>query len=187
MPTKITHRSPVAVAYATALLELADEHKQLEPTARELGALQELIRANPTFKLYLSDPAIGHAERGELIQRVMGKAVSPLVGNFLRVLNEKGRLGILDEIADAYDELLDQRLGKIEVDVTVAHRLPPDQLEEVRKRVSAALKKDAVVHQYVDEQIIGGMVLRVQDQLIDASVRAQLDAMRERLRAAAPK
>jgi len=187
MPTRITHRSPVAVAYATALLELAEEHKQLEPIARELGALQELVRANPTFKLYLSDPSIAHAERGELIKRVLGTAVSPLMSNFLRVLNEKGRLGIIDEIADAYDELLDQRLGKIEVDVTVAHKLAPDQLEEVRKRVGSALKKEAVVHQYVDERIIGGMVLRVQDQLIDASVRAQLEAMREKMRAAAPK
>ena len=51
--------------------------------------------------------------------------------------------------------------------------------------MSQALKKDAVVHQYVDESIIGGLVLRVQDQLIDASVRHQLDAMKQRLLAAA--
>jgi F-type H+-transporting ATPase subunit delta len=71
------------------------------------------------------------------------------------------------------------------VDVTVAQRLSPDELENVRRRVSQALGKDAVVHQYVDESIIGGLVLRVQDQLIDASVRYQLDAMKQRLLQAA--
>jgi F-type H+-transporting ATPase subunit delta len=90
-------------------------------------------------------------------------------------------MGKIEEIARAYDELLDERLGKIEVDVTVAQRLGPDQLEQVRRSVSAALKKDAVVHQYVDESIIGGLVLRVQDRLIDASVRAQLEGMRRRM------
>jgi F-type H+-transporting ATPase subunit delta len=72
-------------------------------------------------------------------------------------------------------------LGKIEVDVTVAQRLSDAQLEEVRRKVSTALKKDAVVHQYVDEKIIGGLVLRVGDRLIDGSVKAQLDAMRRQL------
>jgi F-type H+-transporting ATPase subunit delta len=77
--------------------------------------------------------------------------------------------------------MLDEQLGKIEVDVTVAQKLSSEQLEEVRQRVSAALKKDAVVHQYVDESIIGGLVIRVQDKLIDASVKTQLAAMKQQL------
>src|SRR5439155_23633582 len=101
--------------------------------------------------------------------------------NFLGVLNEKGRLKLFVQIADAYDALLDEQFGKIEVDVTVAQKLSNDQLEEVRKRVSTALKKDAVVHQYVDESIIGGLILRVQDKLIDASVKTQIAALREQL------
>jgi F-type H+-transporting ATPase subunit delta len=100
------------------------------------------------------------------------------------VLNQKNRLGSLKELADAYDALLRQQQGKIEVDVTVAHKLTSEQLEEVRKQVSAALKKEAIVHQYVDDSIIGGLVLRVQDKLIDASVKSQLAAMKHQLLAA---
>ena len=88
---------------------------------------------------------------------------------------------------DAYEDLLDERLGKVEVDVTVAVRLSPDELESVRQRIGAALKKDAVIHQYVDESIIGGMILRVEDRVIDSSVRYQLEAMRKNLLSAAPK
>ena len=60
-------------------------------------------------------------------------------------------------------------------------------LEQVRKRISQALKKDAIIHQYVDEKIIGGMVLRVDDKLIDASVKYQLEAMKRKMLAATPR
>ncbi len=104
--------------------------------------------------------------------------------NFLGVVNNKGRTRLLGSIAQAYNDLLDEQKGNVEVDVTVAQRLTGDQLEQVRQRVGAALGRNAVVHQYVDENIIGGLVLRVEDRLIDASVRYQLEALRERLLAA---
>ena len=147
----------------------------------ELRGLRDVIEANPTFRAFLRDPGVGEQERADTLKRVFGGKLSPLVMNFLGVVNAHGRMGKIEEIARAYDELLDERLGKIEVDVTVAQRLGPDQLEQVRRSVSAALKKDAVVHQYVNEAIIGGIVLRVQDRLIDASVRAHLEGMRRRM------
>ena len=106
---------------------------------------------------------------------------------FLRLLNVKGRLGLLRQIDQAFDDLLDEQFGKVEVDVTVAQRLSDDELEQVRQTVGAALKRDAVIHQYVDESIIGGLVLRVQDRLIDSSVRAQLAAIKEQMLAARPR
>ncbi len=72
------------------------------------------------------------------------------------------------------------------MDVTVAARLSPEQLEVVRQSVSSALKKDAVIHQYVDESIIGGLVLKVQDKMIDASVRSQLEMLKRQLLANRP-
>jgi F-type H+-transporting ATPase subunit delta len=163
------------------LLELAEERHQMQQMDDELRGLREVVEANPTFRAFLRDPGVGEQERADTLKRVFGGKLSPLVMNFLGVVNAHGRMGKIEEIARAYDELLDERLGKIEVDVTVAQRLGPDQLEQVRRSVSAALKKDAVVHQYVDESIIGGIVLRVQDRLIDASVRAQLEGMRRRM------
>lgn len=179
--------SGTAAAYARSLLELAGEKQQAEPIGQELNQLRQIVQENPAFGQYLADPAIGETERGALLKRVFEGKVSPLIMNFVQVLNSNGRLGHVVAIADAYDELLDELLGKIEVDVTVAHKLTPDQLEEVRRKVSAALKKDAVLHQYVDERIIGGMILRVQDQLIDGSVKAQLAAMRRKLLSARPR
>jgi F-type H+-transporting ATPase subunit delta len=181
---KTTHSSPLAIAYAQSLLDLASEQNQAEPIASELAAIRELLDENPTFRAFLADPGISEQERGQTLKRIFEGQASSLMMQFLGVVNMKGRLSHLSEIASAYDELLGEKLGKIEVDVIVPQRLANDELERVRQSVSRALKRDAVPHQYVDESLIGGMVLRVQDKLIDASVKTQLDSLRRRLLAA---
>jgi F-type H+-transporting ATPase subunit delta len=180
------HQSPLAIAYAQALLDLANESKIAAAVAQELNDLRQLIAAHADFAQLLADPAIGRHERGELIRRVFEGRVSPLMLHFLGLVNEKGRLNLLSSIAAAFGDLLDQQSGKMEVDVTVAEKLGKEQLETVRKKINDALKRDAVVHQYVDPKIIGGVILRVRDQLIDGSVLAQLAVMRQKLLAAHP-
>jgi F-type H+-transporting ATPase subunit delta len=182
-----TEYSTTALTYARALIDLAKEKTQAEPIGAELNDLKKVIDANPLFKRFLSDPAIGQEERRAVIDKAIRSQVSPLVANFIGVLQAHGRLGLLDQIASAYADLLDELLGKAEVDVTVAQQLSADELEQVRKKVSQAIKKDAIVHQHVDESIIGGLVLRVEDKLIDASVRSQLTSMKKQLLAARPK
>ncbi|MBV8781315.1 MAG: ATP synthase F1 subunit delta [Phycisphaerae bacterium] len=180
-----THFSPTALSYAQALLDLANERdQQQEAVGQELRDIRQIIDANGTFAQFLADPAIGEAEKGQTLQKIFGGRISKLLTDFIGVLNQKGRLSMIPEIVGAYDELLDEQMSKVEVDVTVAQKLDDGQLEQVRQRVSAALKRDAVVHQYVDESIIGGLVLRVQDQLIDGSVRHQLESIKEKLMSA---
>jgi F-type H+-transporting ATPase subunit delta len=169
------------------MLQLANERQQAEPIRAELRGLREVLDANPALAGHLADPAVSEASRASLLQRVFAGRISQITLNFLGVLNEKGRLALLPEIIEAYDDLLEEQLGNVEVDVTVAQRLDAAQLEQVRQRVSQVLGRTAVVHQYVDESIIGGLVLRVQDKLLDASVKFQLDQMKRRLMEAVPK
>ena len=158
----------------------------LAALGQELKDLQQIVHDNPPFRLYLADPGIGVFERKAALQHIFEGKVMPLVSDFMRLLNERGRLILLSDVAGAFDELLEDKLGKVEVDVTVARPLDPAQMEQVRKGVSAALKKDAVTHQYVDESIIGGLLIRVEDRLIDASVRHQLMAIKEKFLASTP-
>jgi|SRR5215218_2614 len=180
----ISSNNPTAVAYARSILELANERQQAAEFGQELAAVGELLKQNPSFAAFLADPGIGANERTAALDKLFRGRLSPLVMNLLSVLNARGRLNLLGAVADAYADLLDEQIGNVEVDVTVAQRLEPSQLEQVRQRVSQALGRNAVVHQYVDPEIIGGLVLRVEDRLIDASVKSQLEAMRERMLAA---
>ena len=184
---KTQHNSPVALAYANSLLDLASEQNEAEQIGQELSALRQIVQENRPFGIFLASPAIGHTERTAVLGRVFGGNLSKLMHNFIGVLNEKGRMSALKEIADAYDDLLAEKLGKIDVDVTVATKLSPELLEDVRTRVSAALNKDAIVQEHVDDSIIGGLIIRVGDKLMDASVKTQLAAMKQQLLAASSK
>ena len=186
MPATSQH-SPLAVSYAQALLDLAREQNVHEPIGQDLAGLRQVIAAEPRLAQFLGDPSIGDEERRGVIDRAIRPKVHPLVANFLGVLSQHRRLGILGEIAGAYQGLLDRMLGKVEVELTVAQQLSPDQLDQVRRRVSDALKKTAVIKQNVDDAIIGGMVLKVEDKLIDASVRTQLQTMKRQLLARRPR
>jgi F-type H+-transporting ATPase subunit delta len=175
------HHTTLALTYARSLLELADDRGEIEPVANDVDALRQVLDENPGFVAFLRDPGISREERQAVLDKTLSGKASQLVERFLTLMNERNRLGMLGAVVDAFEALLDEKLGKIELDVTVARKLSDTELEHVRKRVSQALKKDAVVHQYVDEEIIGGMILRVGDKVIDASVRRQLAAMKERM------
>ena len=178
---QITQINPRAAAYAKSLLELATAKGQAEQIGAELVDIRQLMLANKPFGLFLKDPAIGNAQRLKSVKSIFGNRVHPLLLNTMGVMNGKGRLRDLGAMCDAYDDLLDAQLGKIEVDVTVAKKLSGDELEQVRARISGALKRDAVVHQYIDESIIGGMIIRVKDQLVDGSIRKQLETLKKKM------
>jgi F-type H+-transporting ATPase subunit delta len=183
-----THEpNPIAATYARPLLQLATEQDVAKQIGEELSQIVEIVKANKTFGLYLADPAVGHDERLGVLKRTFGGQVHPTVMNFLGVLNHRDKLRYLDVIASAYAELHEEQLGNIEVDVTTAQKLSSEQLETVRQKVGTALGKNAIVKQHVDESIFGGLIVRVQDKLIDASVRQQLRMMKEQLLAAAPR
>src|SRR5436190_1378056 len=117
--TDHVHLSPTAIAYARSLLELATERRQAEPIGAEMRDLKSILDANPTFRAFLADPGISETEHGEVLNRIFGGKVSPLVMQFLSVLNAKGRLRLMGNIAEAYERLLDDQLGKVEVDAIV--------------------------------------------------------------------
>jgi F-type H+-transporting ATPase subunit delta len=181
----VVKENPAAIPYAQATIELAGDEQQ-QAVGEELEQIRQVVRENPAFEQFLRDPSIAQSQRRELIQKVFGGRLSPLVMNLLGVMGSHGRLGLLTGVVDSYRRLLDQKLGRVNVDLTVASELDEPSLAEVQQRVSQALSRQAVIRQHVNDSIIGGLVLRVEDRLIDASVKSQLLAMRRKLVAAAP-
>ena len=173
-----------ATALATALLELADERKQLDGVAAEMAAIGQAIAGTPQLQAFLDSPSIKDQERADVLERTLLPGASPLVGSFIRLLISKGQVGELAAVSAAVERLLDVRQGKVDVDVTVARELSPQQLEDVRHRVSTAIQKQAIVKQHVDASILGGIIVRFGDKLVDGSVRSQLKAIEDKMLAA---
>jgi F-type H+-transporting ATPase subunit delta len=178
----------VARVYAQSLLELADAaggDEKIVETGGELSVIAEMIREDAEIAEFLRSPIVDSEKRAASLRRIFEGRVSDLVLRFMLVLNGKGRLGEFGSMVSGYDQLVNERMGRVEVDVmTVDGSLDPDQLALLGEKVKAKLGQEPVFHQYADESLIGGLVLRVGDQLIDGSVRGQLRRMREELLAA---
>jgi F-type H+-transporting ATPase subunit delta len=166
--------------YATALLELAEVSGRLEEVSDEVSQLSELLRAEKALKRLLGSRALAMEERAALLERLLKGRVSDTLYGFVQVVNQKDRLSALASILQAFDELFAERRGIIEVDVTSAHALSESEAGALGKALGESMKKQVVLHRYVDEQLIGGLVIRVGDQLFDGSVATQLKLMKRK-------
>jgi F-type H+-transporting ATPase subunit delta len=173
----------IASVYAQSLLEVCDKaggNAVAEACASELRDLAEIIRGDRRFAEFLRTPIVGNDRRKAALEKIVRGRVSDLVFRFVMVLANHGRAGRIADVADAFDALLQERLGRIEVDMfTVDGKASDEVIATVKARVKDAFAKDAVLHQYSDPSMIGGVKLRIGDQLIDGSVATQLRNMRE--------
>ena len=157
--------SPTAFAYAQSLLELATPQGQAVQIGDELAEIRQIVDTDETFRLFLADPSISEATRATLIERVFKGRVSDLVYGFIQVVNRKGRLGMFQEIAGAYQERLDEQQGKVDVDLTVAHSLDPTASWPTFSTASArAWEKTPWCINMLTNRSSAGSCLRIRDQ-----------------------
>ncbi len=170
--------------YALSLFQLAEEadgnDKVLE-IADELEQICELIRSNRELATFFASPVIDVERRSASLVAIFSDRLTDLVLRFLIVLNQKGRLGHLESISTAYDALLQEAFGRVEVDVFTAQPMAAADMEGIKVQMASALGKEPVLHPYVDKAMLGGIKLRIGDQLIDGSVSTRLRRLGEDL------
>ncbi len=180
-----THTDEIASVYAKSLLEVCDATPAggvalAEGCLEELRALCDLIAADKRFAEFLKTPVVGQSARLATLDTIIKGRVSDLVYRFIMVVASHGRANRLADVTVAFDSLLQERLGRVEVDmITVDGNASAEVIATVKERVKQAFAKDAVLHQYADPNMIGGVKLRIGDQLIDGSVATELRNMRE--------
>jgi F-type H+-transporting ATPase subunit delta len=184
MPLHEGQPDAVARLYATSLFEVAEGkggQAKIEAIGAELGEIVEIARGDARFAEFLSSRILASKDRAASINAILGGKADPMVVNLLLVLNDKGRLGHLAVIALAYDEIVQEKFGRVEVDVFTVTPVDDDQMAALKSRLQARLGKEPVMHGYQDATMVGGLKLRVGDQLFDASIETRLRRMRERL------
>lgn len=181
----LTHSEPDALAriYASSLLDLvkAGGQSKIEETLGELEDILELARADRNFNEFLASMILPAKKRETSLKAVLAGRVSDLTLNFLQILNRKERLNHLPAIVAAFEQMVQESYGRIEVDVYTPMPLEHDALAPIKSRLQAMLGREPIIHQYTDSSMIGGLRLQIGDQLIDASVETQLRKLRDRL------
>lgn len=179
-----TQVDALAIVYARSLFEAAEAEggrALVEEIAAEFEEVIELTRRDARFVEFLRSAILPVKARGASLEHIFKGRVNHLLLQLLIVLNRKERLARLAAVAAAYDQLVQEKFGRVEVDVYTPAPLEGDQLERLALRLKTAIGRDPVLHPYTDPTMIGGLRLRIGDQMIDASVATRLRKLRERL------
>lgn len=174
----------VGRVYAEALLELCNEQGVVDAVAEDVQQLLPVVANGSELHRLLTNPAIGDSERGAIIQRVFEGKVHELLYKMMRVLGDKRRLGSLPEVAAGYLLAVAEQRGQVEVVAYVASELEAGESIRVAEQIGTALGKTVTLTQKVDPSLIGGLKIKIGDQLIDASVASQLRNMKSKMIAA---
>lgn len=167
--------------YAQSLYELAEQDSAVDTVAQQAEQVRGLLRDEPGLSALFSSRIIKSEQLAGSLERLFSGKLHDSFYRFVLVVNRKKRLSRLSNILRAFAELLDEKRGILDVEAYVAHELPEDRAAGVSQRIGEALGKKVRLHQTIDQELIGGIKLKVGDRLIDGSVAKQLQIIERRL------
>lgn len=173
--------SSAAKRYVQALTEIAQEQKSFDAWQRDLGTLTALVSDAEVLNFF-ENPSVQDEQKLEAANAVLADA-QPEARTLLRMMIERRRLRLLPEIATLFDEAALASKGIVMVDVTTADALDDAGEELVRERLKGIVGKDVELRLHTDANLIGGIVARIGDQVIDGSVLNQLRRLRASMNA----
>ncbi len=173
-------RDPAAKRYAQAAFELARDRGELEAWERDLGALSAAL-ASPQAQAFVASHQVPMEAKESFLRHAAGEPGPPLVRNLARLLASKGRLPLLPQIAEHFQALLDEHRGIAHARVVTAVPTSDDERQALARRLSELTGKQVVVEMGEDPSILGGLVARIGDRMIDGSTRTKLIALKRRL------
>lgn len=179
-----TQTDALANVYAKSLYELAHQaggQAKVSEVAQELERIVELLHENRAFAEFMSSPIIDRSARSQSLRKIFANRITDLTLRFLLVLNDNRRLNRLESVAAAFDHMVQEAYGRVEVDVYTAAPLERPQLDKLRQRIQETLRREPVLHPYTEPSMIGGIKLRIGDQLIDGSIAGKLRRMKRDL------
>jgi F-type H+-transporting ATPase subunit delta len=165
--------------HAQAVFQIALERNELEGWQSDLQIIGERLQDSQLVGL-LENPRMPFGEKQRIIQTVCA-GVGPLAMNLGFLLVAKNRLGMLDDLITEYGRLMDAHQGRERAEVTTAVSLEEREKQMIKTKLGEALQKEVVVSTRVDPGIVGGMVVRIGDQLIDGSIHARLQSLKRSL------
>jgi len=171
----------VARKYARALFSAALKAGNAERVHQDLNAFLALRNEDPAFLNFLVSPQVDSAQKHAFIKAVFDPKVDPLVGGFLRLLVDKGRIVNLPRICEEYGRMSEEHRGIIRIGVISAGPLEGDQEKKLAEILARRSGRQVILEKKVDPAIIGGIILHYQDRIIDRSIRRGLKTMSDAL------
>jgi len=173
----------IARRYAKALLLIGKEDGQTEQYRQELDGIARMMADDKYLANTIANPLYKFGERKQVLSKVIEKLdLTRVMSAFLQLLFEKGRIGFIGSINDFYQMLADEVKGVARASLVSASELTADTIEKIRSALSRKTGKEVVLEVEQDPGLIGGIVTRIGDLVLDGSIRTQLLNMRDSLK-----
>jgi F-type H+-transporting ATPase subunit delta len=169
----------VARVYCQALLDLAERQGTADTVLAELGEIAGLAETDAAFAQFIESPLVDPKDREHALETMFRGRASDVLVDALQVMNRKGRLAVLPTMAELFYEEHEALRGRLDVHVASAVQLSEKLRERLRRTIARSSGKEVVLHERLDEGMVGGIVVRIGDRKIDASVRYQIAHLRE--------
>ena len=171
--------APKARRYARAAFDIAIEEDRLEGWLQDIQRAREALE-DDALRTYLELPKITLARKVDVLRESLS-GLNPLAQNLIGLLVSRGTVGLLPQIAEEYRRLMDAHQGRERAELVSAHPLEDQQRERVGRWLGQLLGKEVILTSREDPELLGGLVVRVGDSIIDGSTKGRLEAMRKDL------
>ena len=171
----------IARRYARALFELARARDILGSITHEITSFEESLQSNAGFRTFLASQGVSKQEKRAKLETVLQDRMSNVFFNFLLVLLRKNRETIFADIAREFRQMVDQYYKRTHASATTAVPLDDKSMSQLKSALDSALGMNVQVENNVDESILGGIIVNVKGQLLDGSLRSQLERLKARL------
>lgn len=170
-----------AVTFVGALLEVADEKGDLEQIEKDLELVCGVITKHANLKKMFFHPGVTRDEKDAVIKKIFGDSISGIMKNFLNVLLDRRREGVLWAIPDICEKAINDKRGVSKVFVHAAIPITGERLTHLKRRLDKMVGRKVTVEVVKDPQILGGMLLRMGNTIVDGSVTSRLSDLKTRL------
>lgn len=167
--------------YAEALLTLAKKANDAEGWGGLVRQIADAIESDVSLRRFLESPRISAAAKMGVLEKALGDRVPHMMLRWLQAVSRNRRLMLLPTIANEYDTLLDEGANRVHARLTFASEPGASDTADIAARLSTVLGKTVVPHVAIDPAIMGGVLVRVGDTIMDGSVRRRLQVMRRRM------
>ncbi len=175
------YQQVIARRYARGLMLSADD-KELESVEQELKALVDVTSVSKDLYVLFEDPAFSPLEQKAVIKRMkIAFELSEVIYHFLVLLIDKGRITLLPMIYHAFVSLIDERRGRVRASIKSASPLEKSFVSEIKDALTMVCKKEVVVKEMSEPELIGGVRVEVGGLIYDGTVKAKLEALRSKL------
>ena len=171
-------RASLAGRYASALFDLARDQRQIDSVSASLERVGKALAESPEFQAVTESPRIGRDDAARAVAAIASSLeLDKITGNFLGVLATNDRLRQLLEIIRLFGRLAAEHRGETTAEVTSARALDDEQIAALKAKLGQRAGNDIRIEQRVDPSILGGIVVRLGSQMIDASIRTKLNTL----------